>query len=182
MMPWLEEAAILTLEAQPSSAPLIFGTSGDTASSPDVWIAGVVMALVGFMSFLTIAFALADPLRAKRLRYRTRRLSPGKIVGYEGSDEPTSPEELSRSIIERAAEIRRTLEGSPSEIRVEMCTLGYRACVNDAIALTRMVDEEIAKAGTVRRLRLRVARHRATKSVCRVRKALSPYAPCVWHH
>jgi hypothetical protein len=75
-MPWLEEAATLTLGAQPSPAPPILGTSGDTVSSPDVWIAGVVvMALVGFMSFLAIASALADSLRTKRPRYRARALS-----------------------------------------------------------------------------------------------------------
>jgi hypothetical protein len=137
------------------------------------------MALAGFMNFLTIALVLAEPLRAKRLRYRTRRLSPKKIVGSEGPDEPASPEELSRSIAERAVEIRRALEGSPSAIRVEMCLLGYRACADDTITLVRLVDEELAKAGPVRRLRLRVARHRAAKSLSRVREALSPYAPRV---
>ncbi|MDQ3638772.1 MAG: hypothetical protein M3426_12390, partial [Actinomycetota bacterium] len=82
----------------------------------------------------------------------------------------------SRRIVERADEIHRTLLESPSEVQVEMCALGYRACVNDMITLTHLISEESKSAGPVKRLRLRSARRRATDSLSVAREAMPPGA------
>ena len=109
--------------------------------------------------------------------YRIRRLSPEAITG-SGPRHPAadSPEELSRSIVERATEIRRTLAESPSEIRIEMCTLGYRACVNDMITLTHLANEELPNTNFLRRFKLRRARKKATDALAEAREALPPGA------
>ncbi len=110
-------------------------------------------------------------------RYRARRLSPEAIVAYRTRESETeTPEELSRRIVERADEIHRTLLESPSEVQVEMCALGYRACVNDMITLTHLIKEESKSAAPVKRLRLRSARRRATDSLSLAREAMPPGA------
>jgi hypothetical protein len=109
--------------------------------------------------------------------YRARRLSPEAIVEYRTrAGETETPEKLSRRIVERADEIHRTLLESPSEVQVEMCALGYRACVNDMITLTHLINEESKSAGPVKRLRLRSARRRATDSLSVAREAMPPGA------
>jgi len=109
--------------------------------------------------------------------YWARRLSPEAIVGHRTRESETeTPEELSRRIVERADEIHRTLLESPSEVQVEMCALGYRACVNDMITLTHLINEESKSAGPVKRLRLRSARRRATGSLSAAREAMPPGA------
>ena len=106
-----------------------------------------------------------------------RRLSPQAIVSYRAiRQDDDSPEELSRSIVERATEIQRTLAESPSEIRVEMCTLGYRACVNDMITLTHRINEELPTSTFFERLKLRRARKKATDALAGAREALPPGA------
>jgi hypothetical protein len=108
---------------------------------------------------------------------RARRLSPEAIVSHRTRESETeTPEELSRRIVERADEIHRTLLESPSEVQVEMCALGYRACVNDMITLTHLINEELKSAGPVKRLRLRSARRRATDSLSAAREAMPPGA------
>ena len=87
-----------------------------------------------------------------------------------------TPEELSRRIVERADEMYRALLQSPSEIQVEMCALGYRACVNDMITLTHRINEEMKTSGPIKRLSLRAARRRATDSISRAREAMPPGA------
>ncbi len=110
--------------------------------------------------------------------YRARRISPQEIVSYRAREEPRkeTPEDLSRRIVERADEIRRTLLESPSEVQVEMCALGYRACVNDVITLTHLVNEESKTAGPIKRFRLRSVRRRATDSLSGAREAMPPGA------
>ena len=109
--------------------------------------------------------------------YQTRRLSPEEIVRYRTREKrAATPEELSHRIAERADEIHRTLLQSPSEIQVEMCVLGYRACVNDMITLTHLINEETKNVGPIRRLKLHAARRRATDSLSGVREALPPSA------
>jgi len=111
--------------------------------------------------------------------YWARRLSPEDIVAYRARGEAQAedtPEELSRRIVERADEIHRTLLESPSEVQIEMCALGYRACVNDMITLTHLVNEESKTAGPIKRLRLRSARRRATDSLSGAREAMPPGA------
>src|SRR3712207_3677559 len=59
---------------------------------------------------LTLVVALFARWILQSDAYRMRRLSPEVIAGYRyRRPDPNSPEELSRSIVERAAEIRRTL-------------------------------------------------------------------------
>ena len=121
---------------------------------------------------LLLHYAMGNP------GYRARRLSPEAIVGYQArrENEADTPEELSRRIVERTDEIHRTLLESPSEVQVEMCTLGYRACVNDMITLTHLVNEESKTAGPIRRLKLRAARRRATAALSVARDAMPPGA------
>jgi hypothetical protein len=107
-----------------------------------------------------------------------RRLSPEAIAGYRpraySSD---SPEALSRAIVERAEEIQRALEESPSdEVRIEMCALGYRACANDMITLTHLTNEALPGASFIRRLKLRRSRKKAIDALSEARKALPPGA------
>ena len=109
--------------------------------------------------------------------YRARRLSPEAIVEHRTRESETeTPEELSHRIVERADEIHRTLLESPSEVQVEMCALGYRACVNDMITLTHLINEESKSARPVKRLRLRSARRRATDSLAAAHEAMPPGA------
>jgi ABC-type multidrug transport system fused ATPase/permease subunit len=107
-----------------------------------------------------------------------RRLSPEAIVDHKSrASRADSPEALSRAIIERAEEIQKSLEESPSdEVRVEMCALGYRACANDMITLTHLTNEALPHASFIRRFRLRHGRKRAIDSLSEARKALPPGA------
>ncbi len=126
---------------------------------------------------LTLVVALLARWGYKSEAYRLRRLSPEVIASYRYRRPDTnSPEDLSRSIVERATEIRRTLAEEYSEIRVEMCTLGYRACVNDMITLTHLANEELPNAGLIRRMKLRRARKKATDALVEAREALPPGA------
>ena len=122
---------------------------------------------------LTLAAALLLRYITRSPAYRARRLSPEAIVEHREQEIRTeTPEELSRRIVERADEIRRTLLESPSEVQIEMCALGYRACVNDMITLTHLINEEYPGAGPLKRLRLRAARRRATDSLSGAREAI----------
>ena len=125
---------------------------------------------------LVVAFLLRHVVRNPA--YRARRLSPETIVKYRAREESQAdtPEELSRRIVERADEIHRTLLESPSVIQIEMCALGYRACVNDMITLTHLINEELPNAGPIRRLKLRAARRHATDSLSGAREAMPPGA------
>jgi hypothetical protein len=127
---------------------------------------------------LTLAAALFLRYVAGSTTYRARRLSPEAIVKHRAREPRATdtPEELSRRIVERADEIHRTLLESPSEVQVEMCALGYRACVNDMITLTHLVNEEYPDVGPYKRLKLRTARRRATDSLSGAREAMPPGA------
>jgi hypothetical protein len=129
---------------------------------------------------LPLTFAAALFLRhvAGSTAYRARRLSPEAIVKHRTRESRATdtPEELSRRIVERADEIHRTLLESPSEVQVEMCALGYRACANDMITLTHLVNEEYPDVGPIKRLKLRAARRRATDSLSGAREAMPPGA------
>ena len=110
--------------------------------------------------------------------YAIHHLSPQAITGYRARDPASnSPEDLSRAIVERAEEIQHALEESPSdEVRVEMCALGYRACANDMITLTRLINEALPDASFLRRVRLRRSRKKAIDALSEARKALPPGA------
>src|ERR687894_430842 len=126
---------------------------------------------------LTLVVALLLHYLMRNPGYRARRLSPEAIVGHRIRESETeTPEELSHRIVERADEIHRTLLESPSEIQVEMCALGYRACVNDMITLTYLINQELPTSGPIKRLKLHAARRRATDSLSGAREAMPPGA------
>ena len=157
-------ALILTVEI------LVLAVLGNVA--PDT----PVLALAPIVP-LTLVLALLARRWTASATFRMRAISPEDIADYGGERQGTdSPEALSRSIVERATEIRRTLSEEPSEIRVEMCTLGYKACVNDMITLTHLANAELPNAGFLRRVRLRRARKKATDALAEARKALPPGA------
>lgn len=126
---------------------------------------------------LTLVVALLARYWTGRMSYRMGAILPDEIVD-PGPRPPAedSPERLSRSIVERAVEIRRTLIEEPTEIRVEMCTLGYKACVNDMITLTHLTNEALPNAGLLKRMQLRRARKKATDALTEARNALPPGA------
>jgi hypothetical protein len=126
---------------------------------------------------LTLVAALLLQRVTRSTAYQLRQLSPEEIVRHRTREKRAdTPEELSHRIAERADEIHRTLLQSPSEIQVEMCALGYRACVNDMITLTHLIKEETRNAGPIRRLKLHAARRRATDSLSGAREAIPPSA------
>jgi hypothetical protein len=140
-------------------------------------MSGSLALLVAPILPLTLVVALLLHYLMRNPEYRARRLSPEAIVAHQTRESETeTPEELSHRIVERADEIHRTLLESPSEVQVEMCALGYRACVNDMITLTHLINEESKSAGPVKRLRLRSARRRATDSLSVAREAMPPGA------
>lgn len=126
---------------------------------------------------LTVGIALVVRRELESPAHRLRRLSPEAIVRHRPSRRDESPESLSRSIVERAGEIRRSLTELPAdETRVEMCALGYRACANDMITLTHLVNEALPNAPLVQRLKLRRARKRAIDALAEAREAIPPEA------
>lgn len=133
------------------------------------------------LSFLAVPLTLTVFLAARRRldgpARGLRRLSPERIIGYRPQvTEDTSPERISRSIVERTVEIRRTLRESPSEVQIEMCALGYRACANDMITLTHLTNEQLRNAPGLRRFKLRQARKRAIEALSATREAIPPDA------
>jgi hypothetical protein len=127
---------------------------------------------------LTFVVALITRRRFGGPAYNVRRLSPAAIANYRPrASHADSPETLSRAIVERAEEIQRSLEESPSdEVRVEMCALGYRACANDMITLTHLTNEALPNASFLTRIRLRRSRKKAIAALSEARKALPPGA------
>jgi hypothetical protein len=126
---------------------------------------------------LTVGIALVVRRELESPAHRLRRLSPEAIVRHRPRRRDESPEGLSRSIVERACEIRRSLTELPTdETRIEMCALGYRACANDMITLTHLVNEALPNARLVDRIKLRRARKRAIDALAEAREALPPEA------
>ena len=127
---------------------------------------------------LTVGIALVVRRELDSPAHRLRRLSPEAITGHR-TRRPSreTPEDLSRSIAERAGEIRRSLTELPAnETRVEMCALGYRACANDMITLTHLVNESLPDAPLLQKIKLRRARKRAIDALAEAREALPPGA------
>ena len=127
---------------------------------------------------LTLVIAFIIRRRFGGPAHGIHRLSPQAIAGYRTRAPATdSPEALSRAIVERAEEIQHALEESPSdEVRVEMCALGYRACANDMITLTHLINETLPNASFLRRAKLRRNRKKAIDALANARKALPPGA------
>lgn len=124
---------------------------------------------------LTLILSFVLYPKIKDFSFRRWRITPEKITGYSPEPRPapeSAPEHLSRSIVERADEIRHAMKDRPSETQVEMCAMGYRACVNDMITLTHLANDELDTANFFRRIRLRRARRRATYALAAARQAL----------
>src|SRR4028119_1144732 len=110
---------------------------------------------------LTVGIALVVRRELESPAYRLRRLSPAAIVGFRPRRPAHPPATLSRSLGERACEIRRSLTELPTdETRIEMCALGYRACANDMITLTYLANKALPNAPPVERLQAPPARTR----------------------
>ena len=138
--------------------------------APDV----LILALAPLVPLMLILTFVLYP-KIKGFSYRRWRITPERITGHNLRALPSpgsTPEDLSRSIVERATEIRRAMKGKTSEIQVEMCALGYRACVNDMITLTHLINEALPNAGLFRRMKLRRARRKATDALSIARQAL----------
>src|SRR5918998_1140841 len=121
---------------------------------------------------LTVGVAIVVRRELDSPAHRLRRLSPEAIMSHRPRRRAAeTPEELSRSIAERAGEIRRALTELPAdETRIEMCALGYRACANDMITLTHLVNEALPEAPMIDRLRLRRSRKRAINALAEARE------------
>lgn len=155
-------AIVLTVEVVASvAAPILTGS--------------LTFLLVALTIPLTLAVWYAVWRRKGSISYQVRRVSPEEIIGY--NSEPVSEVtagQLSRSIVERSEEIRRTLQGSPAEIQVEMCAFGYRACVDDMITLTHLIKESLPDASLTEKVKLRRDRRRATEALAKARETLPP--------
>lgn len=162
---------VMALITEVSVLALVASVTGERSG----FLLLLVLVPATIVGALWLRSTLDNPVR------RTRSLSPESIAGYrppEGSAEPgeQSPKEISRSIVERSEEIRRTMSESPSEVQAEMCAIGYRSCVNDMISLTHKINAELPEARFVRKMRLRADRRRATDSLAKARQALPPGA------
>ena len=138
------------------ASPFVLGFVGSWAAW-NAWIIGALT--IAFADIPGIAFALvvlAASLRRARLRFRARRLSPQKIVGYEGSEEPPSPGQLCWHIVERSHQIHETLRRHPSES-----------------SLTGLIADRLPKSGPLRRRQLGLVRWAATRSIRRAGEAFS---------
>lgn len=145
------------------------------ADGPMVFLFALILLSVAIAGAVSLRASLNSPSR------RIRSISPENITGQRPTDEAfeeaeLSPKEMSRSIVERAEEIRRTMSESPSEVQVEMCAMGYRTCVNDMVKLTHGINVALQEANFLERVRLRSARRRATDSLSKTRQALPPSA------
>lgn len=153
------------------ASPFVLGFVGSWAAW-NAWIIGALT--IAFADIPGIALALvvlAASLRRARLRFRARRLSPQKIVGYEGSEEPPSPGQLCWHIVERSHQIHETLRRHPSAAQVEACILGHAACMHDLSSLTGLITDRLPKSGPLRRRQLGLVRWAATRSIRRAGEA-----------
>lgn len=96
---------------------------------------------------------------------RVRKISPEQVLVHKPSEEPVGPRMLCRRIVERAEQIRRTLLNDPSEIEIDMCAMGYGACLEDMGLLIDNVEAELFDCAPIRRLRLRALRRKAAGAI-----------------
>ena len=160
------------------ASPFALGFAGSGAAW-NAWIVGTL--ILTLADTLSLAFDSLSWLHAQKLGYQARRISPEKLVRYEKQEEPMSPEQLCWHLVECSREIRRTLRERTSGVEAEMCILGYRACVNEGITLSCLIDKELPESGPVRRLRLEMIRRQAAHSLVRAREVIPPGVPHAWH-
>ena len=139
---------------------------------------GRVIDLV-LVSCMIIAALVAVALWWAALRrHPARGLSPEKVISHRVEEVvPVDAETLFRLIAERLKVIRNTLRGSPSRIEVEMCSLGYKSCADDAITLVRLIEEDLPRSRPLRRLKLKMYQRRTTDLLRHARKDLHQHAP-----
>jgi hypothetical protein len=158
------------------ASPFVLGFAG-SLSAWNAWIVGGLT--IAFADVPGIAFALvilAASLRRAGLRLRARRLSPQKIIGYEGPEEPPNPGRLCWHIVECSHQIHEALRRHPSEAQVEACILGHAACMHDLTSLIELSADRLPKSGPLRRRKLGLVRWAAIRSVHRAGDAF-PGAP-----
>lgn len=135
-------------------------------------VAGAALLAVASVSGRLLVRAFTTAVRACRVSYRVHTLTPEKIVrGRDPGQTPETPEYISRRIVERSEQICRVLLGEPSETEVEMCALGYGACLDDFLSLIEFVGERHPQSNPVRRLLMGVALRRATDALTHTRRA-----------
>ena len=153
------------------ASPFVLGFAGSGVAW-NAWIVGALT--IAFADVPGIAFALvilAASLQRARLHFRVRRLSPEKIVAYEGPEGPPSPGQLCWHIVERSHQIHETLRRHPSEAQVEACILGHAACMHDLTSLIELIADRLPKSGPLRRRKLGLVRWAATRSIHRAGEA-----------
>jgi hypothetical protein len=161
-------------------SPFVLGFAGSAAAWV-AWLAGPLTLAVSVTPepvFDLMAW-MQRWRRAWRVRRGLRRVSPQHVTRYEEREQDLCPEELGQRLVERTYQIHRTLSSQPSQTEVEMCVLGYQACMDDLITLVHQVNEEQPEASGVRRLRLGLARRRGIHALSRVREKLPSQAPCL---
>ena len=152
-------------------APLVLSFAS-LAATLSAWIAGLL--LLASADTARIAREVASALQANYLRYQTRTITPENITKFSSPQRLVGPDQLARQIVESSHQIRRTLLEEPPDLVVEMCALGYSESAENMIALVKLVDAELAKAGLLRRLRLRATLRRAADALSLARQATPP--------
>ena len=141
---------------------------------------GRVIDLVLVSCMIIVALVAVALWWATPRLYPARGLSPEKVISHrikEVVPVAVDAETLFRLIVERLKVIRNTLRGSPSRIEVEMCSLGYKSCADDAITLVRLIEEDLPRSHLLRRLKLKMYRRRTANLLRHARKALHQHAP-----
>ncbi|WP_119066357.1 hypothetical protein [Rubrobacter indicoceani] len=131
----------------------------------------VPLAVLGFLATLGVFYiALRRGLGSNA--YRLRMLSPERIAAHRPDGSGQTVEGLAASISERANAICQAVSEDSSEVRAEMCAMGYRRCADDMITLTHRLNEEAGASPLARRVRMRRARKRAVEALDRARNCL----------
>ncbi|MGI8650863.1 MAG: hypothetical protein ACR2KW_10890 [Rubrobacter sp.] len=150
-----------------------------TAFSPAILAAPAlpVVSLTGLgIAAVILAFYLALRRGLGSQAYRLRMLSPERIAAHRPDGSERSVEALAASIIERANAICQAIGEDSSELRAEMCAIGYRRCADDMITLTHRIGVEAGVSPLARRIRMNRIRKRAVEALVRARRCLPPEA------
>ncbi|MDQ3942282.1 MAG: hypothetical protein M3254_04195 [Actinomycetota bacterium] len=107
-----------------------------------------------------------------------RKISPEQVLDHKPSEEPVGPRMLCRRIVERAEQIRRAMLEDPSEIEIDMCAMGYGACLEDMGLLINFVNAELSESTPIQRLRLRALRRKAARAIFRVNEVFQKHGRC----
>ena len=176
--PHTTELTKIALGAWLLASPFVLGFAG-SGPAWNAWIVGTLT--IALADTLGLAFDFLSWLHVHELRYQVCTITPERLIRCGEPERPIGPEQLCWHIVECSYQIRRTLLRQTSGGEVRMCVLGYRACVNKSIMLNRLIDKELPESGPARRLRLKMARRQAARSLSRVREVLPPGTPQIRH-